>query len=562
MQDTRETASRTAAPFFAGVALAALTLGWLLFHPLRNAAPFLDDFVFFAIARHIDAPLALLVQDALGTYFFRPLVMFAWWVVMAAFGPEAPVQYAVNAGLHALNGLLAFLLLRRYGLAPWPAAVAAMLFLAHPTAFSASAWLAARFDLAAATFGLAGLLCVERYCAAPSRLRLAAAVACAIASMASKEIGFALVAAMALATLWPANASASSKERMTLLGTITAAGIAMLAWRDAMLRPAPEGGFLEDGLLATIAGGTAKWLSTLPQFLVVRHDHVVAEWAWIAALLVLAVGLGARAWRREWMHRHGLRCAALGLGIAALAALAQSPVSHAGAPMPFSNAALEHISVIGARLHYVPLVGFTLAFAALLDWAWPRNGSRLRFVALAMAFVALVGLLATSRLIGREWSAFTRDRSDLYVKAAVEAVRGIDAAPGCLLFFIGTPGDASLFRAVVDTAVKRALPQGHPATTCFMQSEHAPWNHLLVRREGAEPSPAPLQPMRVAGAPYPPLRVANLTQFYLRVPEGDALIDEPRSRFFAFRDGRFVEVTADVRARRLPVRFQDERNAP
>ena len=82
MQDTRETASRSAA-FNAGIALAAAALGWLLYRPLRDAAPVLDDFVFLALARHIDAPFALLVQDALGTYFFRPLVMFAWWLVLS-----------------------------------------------------------------------------------------------------------------------------------------------------------------------------------------------------------------------------------------------------------------------------------------------------------------------------------------------------------------------------------------------------------------------------------------------------------------------------------------------
>ena len=560
MQDTRETASRSGPFGNAGVAVAACALGWLLFHPLRNAAPILDDFVFFALARHIDAPLALLVQDALGAYFFRPLVMFAWWLAVAAFGPEAPAQYALNAGLHALNGILAFLLLRRYRLDVAPAAIAALIFVAHPTAFSTSAWLSARFDLVATTFGLGGLLAVERYLAAPTRAGLFVAVACAFGSVASKEIGFAFVAVMALAAAWRGReAPALKKERAALVAWITVAAIAMLAWRDAVLRPAPENRFLGDGLFATVAGGTSKWLSTLPGFLVVRHDHGLAEAAWIGLLALLAVALVVRALRSEWIARNALRCAALGLALAAVAAIAQSPVSHAGAPVPFGVGAIQHVSVIGSRLHYVPLVGFTLAFAALLHWAWPRESAGWRLAGIAVAVLAVVGLLATSRSIGREWSAFTRDRSDVYVRAAADAVRASDAKPGCFMYFIGTPGNASLFRGVTDTAMKRSLAPGHPAASCFMQSEHAPWNHLVARVDGRTPSPAPLEVIRVNGVPFAPLPIANLTQFYLRIPGGDAVTQDPRARFFAYREGRFEEVTADVRAGRIGIRFYDER---
>ncbi|MGZ5650555.1 MAG: hypothetical protein ACXWG8_09510, partial [Usitatibacter sp.] len=59
--------------------LAALALGALLAWPLRHGHAYLDDFGFLALGRHIDNPLALLVQDSIGSFFFRPLSMFLWW---------------------------------------------------------------------------------------------------------------------------------------------------------------------------------------------------------------------------------------------------------------------------------------------------------------------------------------------------------------------------------------------------------------------------------------------------------------------------------------------------
>ncbi|HUP96753.1 MAG TPA: hypothetical protein VM073_02365 [Usitatibacter sp.] len=539
----------------------AIVLGWALFHPIRNAAPFLDDFVFIALARHIDQPLALLTQDALGAYFFRPLVMFGWWVAVALLGPEATGQYALNSAIHALNGLLAFLLLRRHRIGGAPAAIAALLFVAHPTAFAASAWLSARFDLVATAFGLSALIAIERYLAERSRIHAIATVACAFACVASKEIGFALVAAMVAALAWPPrDARVTLRERVALAALISAAALGMLAWRDAAVRPASEGLFLANGVATTLLGGTLKWLSTLADFLVVRHAHRLAEGAWLACLAIMAAGLVVRAARRNWIPQDARRCAVLGLALVAFSALAQAPVTNTGTPVPFSTAPLDHFPIVGSRLHYVPLTGFTLVFGALLQWVFGAGQPRLRHAAgVGVAGVALVALLASSRAIGREWAAYTRDKSDHYVRAAVEAVRASEVQPGCLLFFLDTPAEASLFRGVADTAVKHALAQGDPATACFIQTEHAPWNHLLATIRGRPPSPEPLEVIRVRGAPFLPLRVANLTQFYLRIPGGTAVIDDPRARFFAYRSGRFEEVTGEVRARRREVRFYDER---
>lgn len=543
------------------LAAGALAIAALLAYPLRHAAPLLDDFVFMALARHIDAPWALLAQDALGAYFFRPLVMFAWWVSVEALGVGAAPQYAVNVALHVVNGLLVFTLLRRYRVSSIPALAAAAMFAIHPTAFAAAAWLSDRFDLFATAFGLAMLIAIERYLAAPTRGAWIAAVAASFACVASKEIGFAFLAVAAMALAWtPDGTTASQRQRSILLAAIATSALLMLMWRNAALRAAPEGRFLAEGIVATLAGGVANWTVRLPGFLVVRHGHGLAEAAWMAALGACVALPFIAPVCRELRRRDVIRCAAMGLAIMALCAAAQSPVTNVAAPNPFNGGPFEFSSLSSSRLYYVPLAGFALVIAALLEAASRAPAFRARaLVAAILGVAAFAGLLASSRAIGREWSTYTRERSDVYVTAAVDAVLASGAKPGCFIYLLGTPDSARHFRDVTDTAVKRALPRGHPASSCFVQSEHAPWNHLVVQPPAGDVSPAPLEVIRVNGKPFEPLRVANLTQYYLLIPASDAVVDDPRAMFFNYEGGRFVDATARVRDRSLKVRFYDDR---
>ena len=542
-------------------ALGALAIAALLAYPLRHAEPLLDDFVFMALARHIDVPWALLAQDALGAYFFRPLVMFAWWVTVALLGTDAAPHYVLGIVLHTANGLLVLALLRRYRIAFAPAAAAALVFAIHPTTFAAASWLSDRFDLFATAFGLVMLIAIDRYAASPSRGAWLAAVAAAFACVASKEIGFAFVAVAIVAIAWPSgDPAASRRQRAVLMGAIAASAVAMLVWRGAALRAAPEGRFLADGLLATFAGGAWNWLARLPDFLVVRHGHGLAEAAWMAALAAcIALPFVPPVWR-ELRRPELVRCGALGLALMALAAAAQAPITNVAAPVPFNGGPFEFSSLASSRLYYVPVAGFALVLAALLE-----AGRRVPVLharaalAILVGLAATAGLLASSRAIGREWSTYTRERSGIYVRAAADAVLASNAKPGCFIYLLGTPDHARHFRDVVDTAVKRALPRGHPAASCFLQAEHAPWNHLVAQPRGGNVSPAPLEVIRVAGKPFEPLQVANLTQYYLMIPPTDAVIDDPRASFFSYEGGRFVDVTSRVRERSLKVRFYDDR---
>jgi hypothetical protein len=50
-----------------------------------------------------------------------------------------------------------------------------------------------------------------------------------------------------------------------------------------------------------------------------------------------------------------------------------------------------------------------------------------------------------------------------------------------------------------------------------------------------------------------------LVYHYLKIPERAEVIDDPRATFLAYDNGRFADVTDEVRARRRAVRFKDTR---
>lgn len=556
--------TRSRFPAAAALAIAAAALAALLFHPLRDAVPYVDDYVFIALGRQIDNPVALLVQDSVGTYFFRPLVMLAWWITAALFADHAPAHYAFNVAVHAANGLLLFALARRLRLSALPAALAALAFIAHPTAFSAAAWLSDRFDLFATAFGLAALIAVERCLEAPRPSRLALAVLAALAAMFSKETGFAIVAVSALLIAWrdPSRHAATARSRLALLIAIVASILLAAAIRWLVLRGAAQTTLLQDGLVATIAGGAMKWLRNLPGFLVARQGNLVAIMSWAIALAVLAL-MALSPWARVALVRGApARAAALGIALMALAAAAQAPVLHAVEIVPYQPYRFGFQTLAACRFYYVPLAGFALLLAAageaigrsVLPPAAKRG-------AVALAICALAGLVASSRSVGREWSALTQSSSGAYARAAVAALKLVHPAPACKIYLLGLPPGASRFRDVADTAVKSALAPGDPFMACFVQSESVPWYHLVAR--GGQPAdPArPLEDIVVNGKPFPPLPVGNLAYHYLRVPDGPEVIDDPRATFLAYEDGRFVDVTNDVRLRRRAVRFVDTRPA-
>jgi hypothetical protein len=542
--------------------LGAVGTGAIMAYALRHASAFQDDYVYIAVARHLDSPWVLLTQDSVGSYFFRPLAMLFWWASAALFGESAPAHHALGMAVHVANGLLLHGLLRRLGASAAVAALVALGFIAHPASISTASWLSDRFDLLATCFGLAALLAIERHLERPTLTCLVAAAAALLASILCKEIGFAIAAAGLVAIAWTDSRrhAASRAWRWALAGAIAVTVLAALAMRTLALRPVPDTEGLLGILLGMLATGTGKWSLALPAFLFVEAGRLLSLVAWVLTAAMLVV-LAALPRSRAALAGGGLaRMAVLGLALMLLGAAVQAPTLSNAPLLTFSRESFSPGAVVTARFYYLPLAGFALLVAALAEAAMRSQRPRAAtWILVALTVCTLVGFLATSRAITRQWAHFTAERN-VHAQAAIETVTALTRLqPGCKIYLLDTPAGADLFRDMADTAVKKSLPRDHSALACFIQAEHAPWYHLLARGNLPPDAERPFEIIEAGGRPYPPLPLGNLVYYFVRIVAGDAVLDDPRATFFAYRDGRFVDVTSEVRARKRVPRFFDRR---
>jgi hypothetical protein len=93
--------------------------------------------------------------------YYRPLGFLDFAIDLALFGARPAGFHAANVALHALNAVLVFIVARRLLPAP-AAALAAVLFAAHPSNQEAVYWISARFDLLATCGVLVTLILATR----------------------------------------------------------------------------------------------------------------------------------------------------------------------------------------------------------------------------------------------------------------------------------------------------------------------------------------------------------------------------------------------------------------
>lgn len=92
--------------------------------------------------------------DVLGTtraagersHYYRPLFFVQYLVLYQLFGLEATAWHLGAVGLHFLAAVAAWHLVRRLGLAPGPALLAALFFVAHPVHTESVSWIAAAYN--------------------------------------------------------------------------------------------------------------------------------------------------------------------------------------------------------------------------------------------------------------------------------------------------------------------------------------------------------------------------------------------------------------------------------
>lgn len=155
-----------------------------------------------------------------GSATYRPLYWMSLALDRRIWGLNASGFHLTNLVLHWLNGVLAFLLLRRLKTAPWTAAVAALLWLGLPINTEAVAWVSARGYVLCTLFLLLALLAADGFLReGKSRLLLAAYFAASLAALLSHEEGV-LILPLALLVAY-----ATDRLTRRLAGGLVAASI-------------------------------------------------------------------------------------------------------------------------------------------------------------------------------------------------------------------------------------------------------------------------------------------------------------------------------------------------
>lgn len=356
-------------------------------------------------------PLALLFAVAWGPALFGPfqfdddlvIVHYApvhtlagWWAAQPglrpllklsyalnwAFDPSPPGFHLVNLVLHALNGVLALLWLRRV-LPPalhGGAALAVAAWLLHPATTEAVTYIAGRSVSLAATFALAAL-----WSAAGDRrgARWQAALFTALA-LAVRETSWSLPLALLLVEWLRGRAwRAAVRQALPSLLVVPLAAIAMLAepHHRRLLADALQARDLSTHLLLQLEA--YRWLAA--QALLLAPPDIdpdfrvpaaaVSALTALALLATLALAL-AGTWRRRSLAGGGVLLFFLFL-------------------VP-GNSLLPRLDVANDRHLYLPLLGLALAALAALQAPWQRAVARFGAPAVTRAGVAAGAVLLLS----------------------------------------------------------------------------------------------------------------------------------------------------------------------
>jgi hypothetical protein len=523
-----------------------------------------DDFVLLAIARQLHQPLLLFFHDHFpGSLYFRPLGLLAWWLSAAVFDNAPRGHYALNLLLHLGTVAALYTLLQRLRRdAPlntvWTAAYAV-----HPLAIGTSLWLSDRFDLIATAFSLLALSAAIGYVQRPAPRRLLSVLACILLAFMAKEI--AIVGALAVCALialpnraWPLTA----RQRWPAVIAVVLLIAAWLGYRSAMLVN-PQNLLLNTAPLITIfTKGITLWLRIGFEFL--AEDPQRSAWmtlllAVAALLLVVAIGMTAR--NQGWKPQAWGVAAAL-LVLVLLPGPTQAPiVSVSTTDLTIKTFWFD---VIGySRLYYLSLAGL-IAGLMLLTTPVQLSGSgesRARRATIA-AGAALVLMLAAwvpaSHVLAHDFAKRSREQIAPLV-AAHEAIARLELpAHRCQIYLLDTQSIWGMDN-IGDATLKATSPTPARLEHCLLLTERAPWGNFMRAGSLAPGDYEPLRVLKYQGQPIPWLVLGDFEAAYLNL---DSDIDARKidgAFFLEYRNGAFVDVSAQVRDGTRPVQFYNAR---
>ncbi|HVM61484.1 MAG TPA: tetratricopeptide repeat protein [Verrucomicrobiae bacterium] len=375
------------------VAVALVVLAFAAYQPVWQAGFIWDDDDHLTQNPAMTAPHGLrMIWSSLSVSRYYPLTLTTFWVERRLWGLSPMPYHMVNVALHAINGFLVYLLLRRLRVpAAW---FAAGLWVLHPVNVESVAWVTELKNTQSGIFFFLALLFFLRFDADGKRPWYWLAVLSGLAAMLSKPSTVVLPLSMLLCVWW----NRRHLRRVDAVRVAPFFAFALLLSVTAIVEQ--HGQIVREGtadwsLTAAdrlVIAGKALWFYAgrlvWPEQLTFVYPRWAAAnslWSWLPLAGVLGVAV-ILWWRRE---RGWARAGIFGLGYFATALL---PV------LGIFNVYYFRYSFVADHFQYLASAGFIAlvsAAGAKIYGRTGRLGERVGMVA-GLVVLALAGVLTWS----------------------------------------------------------------------------------------------------------------------------------------------------------------------
>lgn len=438
-----------------------ISLGLLTF-PLVRAGFADDDWLWLAIARHLDSPLPAFYTGILHEYFYRPLYVAFWWFSERLFGTSPAGHYALDIALHGISAILLAALIRRQTGRLSAALLGGFAFVLAPAAIGTLVWLSNRNELLAVMFGLAFLLTLESGLGRPRRA-LAGAVLLMLAWTAKESAAiFVLAAGARLLLAYRQGLSVTAWHWPAL---IVPSLLAMIM-RKVTVHPVSVGVTFES-MMANAPAGISAWFERLPAAI---GGFALGDV--VAIIVAVALLASPILWLTTCLRQRRIEPALLtGMILLLGPALVQWPITH----FVLTQAdATSHL--VNLRFYYLASSGLAIVIAAA---AAGFDVRALRIGAYAIPALALAMSVPLSQRIIAGWVARTGESSRMALALATPVAAGQYPA-GCRIVLEDSATRAGYVH-YADAIVKAAAPRGASVLNCAVFTETAPYHAVLDR---------------------------------------------------------------------------------
>jgi tetratricopeptide (TPR) repeat protein len=340
-----------------GLAVVFLVIAFLVYQPAWHAGFIWDDDDHLTANPAMTAPHGLrMIWSSMPVSRYYPLTLTSFWVQRRLWGLDPMPYHLVNIGLHAINALLVFLVLRRLRIRG--ALLAALIWLVHPVNVESVAWVTELKNTQSGLLFFGAILCFLQFEAQGQRRWYALALLCGAAAMLSKPSTVILPLTLLLCVWWERRHERRGWRRADVVRIGPFVGLAMgmsvltvLEQRWQISRSGPA--VWQVGMAQRLAmAGRVVWFYAAKLFWPAPLIFVYPRWTletasfrfWIPLVGLVAVGIALGAWRRHTAGRAGIF--AVGVFVTALL-----PV------LGFFDIYYFHYSFVADHFQYLASVG-------------------------------------------------------------------------------------------------------------------------------------------------------------------------------------------------------------